>query len=186
MSTESTEERLGQADGPSVGESLVDAGQPLLSRRKFFTKLSIGLVGVAGAAVGLPIVGFLFAPLFGRSQQWQAVGAINDFAIGETKLVAFQDPSPLPWAGVTANTAAWVRRESEGQFVAFAINCTHLGCPVRWLQEAKLFMCPCHGGVFYGDGRVAAGPPPRPLFRYGTRVRNNQLELLTGELPITG
>ena len=87
---------------------------------------------------------------------------------------------------MTARASAWVRRESENQFTAFAINCTHLGCPVRWLQDANLFMCPCHGGVFYGDGRVAAGPPPHELFRYDTRVRNDQLELLVGELPITG
>lgn len=182
MSTELGPERI----GPTVGESLADAGKPLLSRRQFFAKLSIVLSGIAGAAVGLPIIGFLFAPLLEKSQQWQAVGAIGDFTIGETKLVTFEDPSPLPWAGVTARTAAWIRRESEGQFVAFAINCTHLGCPVRWLQDANLFMCPCHGGVFYGDGRVAAGPPPHPLFRYETRVRNDQVELLTGELPITG
>lgn len=186
MSTEPTTDHTTSEAAPSVAESLTDAGKPLLSRRAFFSKLSIGLAGLAGALTGLPIIGFLFAPLLGQSQQWQAIGAVNDFAIGETKLVAFEDPSPLPWAGVTARTAAWVRRESDESFIAFVINCTHLGCPVRWLPDANLFMCPCHGGVFYSDGQVAAGPPPRPLLRYETRVRNNQLELLTGELPITG
>ena len=47
---------------------------------------------------------------------------------------------------------------SDDEFVAFSVNCAHLGCPVRWLREAHLFMCPCHGGVYYEDGRVAAGP----------------------------
>ena len=187
MSTEPTVERSSHEVGPSVGESLTDAGGPLLSRRQFFSKLSIGLAGVGAALAGVTIVGFFFAPLFAKAQQeWQSIGAVNEFTIGETKLVTFRDPSPLPWAGVTSNTSAWVRRESEDQFVAFAINCTHLGCPIRWLQDAELFMCPCHGGVFYGDGRVAAGPPPHELFRYDTRMRNGQLELLTGELPITG
>ncbi len=186
MSTEPGAEHGSTHAGPSVGESLADASAPLLSRRRFFSRLSLALSGLAGAAVGLPIVGFLFAPLVGRSRQWQAVAPIADFTIGETRLVSFEDPSPLPWAGVTARAAAWVRQESADQFVAFAINCTHLGCPVRWLEDANLFMCPCHGGVFYGDGRVAAGPPPRPLFRYETRVRDDQLELLLGELPITG
>ena len=187
MSTEPTDQRSPAEPGPSVGDSLTDADAPLLSRRSFFTKLSLGLAGVGAAITGLPIIGFLFAPLFGKPpQQWQSVGTINDFAVGETKLVTFEDPSPLPWAGVTARTSAWVRRENEAEFVAFAINCTHLGCPVRWLPDANIFMCPCHGGVFYQDGRVAAGPPPRPLFRYETRVQGDQLELLTGELPITG
>ncbi len=101
-------------------------------------------------------------------------------------LVSFLDPSPLPWAGVTARSAAWLRRENERDLVAFAINCTHLGCPVRWLADAELFMCPCHGGVFYHDGRVAAGPPSQPLFQYPVRIQNGQVELLVGALPIAG
>ena len=37
--------------------------------------------------------------------------------------------------------------------------------------DAELFLCPCHGGVYYADGTVAGGPPPQPLFRYGVRDR---------------
>ena len=80
---------------------------------------------------------------------------------------------------MTANNAAWLRRDTADKFVAFSINCTHLGCPVRWLPAANLFMCPCHGGVYYADGAVAAGPPPRPLARYDVRVRNGEVELRT-------
>ena len=86
---------------------------------------------------------------------------------------------------MTANNAAWLRRETAEDFIAFAINCSHLGCPVRWLQEANLFMCPCHGGVYYKDGTVAAGPPPQPLTRYAVRVRNGEVQLRTGPIPIT-
>ena len=77
---------------------------------------------------------------------------------------------------MTANTAAWLRRNGEDQFVAFAMNCTHLGCPVHWLQDAGLFMCPCHGGVYYSDGQVAAGPPPHALFKYPVRIRDGEVE----------
>jgi menaquinol-cytochrome c reductase iron-sulfur subunit len=64
-------------------------------------------------------------------------------------------------------------------FTAYAVNCTHLGCPVSWLTGASLFMCPCHGGVYYGDGSVAAGPPPRPLFQYQVRVQGQDVQLMT-------
>ena len=91
-----------------------------------------------------------------------------------------------PYLGrACAKTAAWLRRESDQQFIAFAINCTHLGCPVRWLPNADLFMCPCHGGVFYKDGTVASGPPPKPLVTYPVRVRDGRVEILTSPLPIT-
>jgi menaquinol-cytochrome c reductase iron-sulfur subunit len=114
------------------------------------------------------------------------VGPLNGFAVGQTVLVTFDDPAPLPWSGVSARTAAWLRRDAEDQFIAFAVNCTHLGCPVRWLQDASLFLCPCHGGVYYSNGAVAAGPPPRALFRYETRIRNGAVEILTTALPIAG
>jgi menaquinol-cytochrome c reductase iron-sulfur subunit len=163
------------------------AGTPgVLSRRSFLTKLSVIVGGLGAALVGVPVVGFLLAPLLRRTPEfWRPVGPIDQFKVGETTLVRFLDPSPLPWAGVTANTAAWLRRENEQQFAAFAVNCTHLGCPVRWLPDAQLFMCPCHGGVFYQDGQVAAGPPPKPLNRYNVRVNAGQVEILAGPVPIT-
>ena len=112
------------------------------------------------------------------------LGPIGQFQLGATQQVAYEDPAPLPWAGQTARTAVWVRRASETDFTVFAVNCTHLGCPVNWLPQANLFMCPCHGGVYYADGTVAGGPPPRPLFRYQTRIQDGNLEILSRPLPI--
>ncbi len=159
----------------------------LVSRRKFLGRLSIALSGIGGALVGVPVVGFLLTPLLRRiPNSWQVVGPVNDFPVGETRQVVLRDDSPLPWAGVAARSAAWLRRDTEQEFVVFAVNCTHLGCPVRWLQDASIFMCPCHGGVFYKDGTVAAGPPPHPLTRYQVRVRNDQVEVLTDEVKVSG
>jgi quinol---cytochrome c reductase iron-sulfur subunit, bacillus type len=162
------------------------SGEPVsLERRRFLTRLSIVLSAAAAALVAVPVVGFLIGPLLrGAPDQWRSVGEVGKFQIGTTVKVSFLDPSPLAWAGVTAETAAWLRREAEETFVAFALNCTHLGCPVRWLEQANLFMCPCHGGVYYADGKVAGGPPPRPLFRYPVRIRNGLVEIRTSAVPI--
>jgi menaquinol-cytochrome c reductase iron-sulfur subunit len=46
-------------------------------------------------------------------------------------------------------------------------------------------MCPCHGGVYYKDGTVAAGPPPLPLPRYPVRVVNGDVQIQTSPIPIT-
>ncbi len=152
-------------------------------RRRFLSRLSIVLGSLAAALVALPSIGFLLG-LRKTPPVWRAVGKPDDFVPGTTVRVSFTDSSPLPWSGVTAQTAAWLRRENERDFIAFSVNCTHLGCPVRWLPEAHLFMCPCHGGVFYKDGTVASGPPGRPLFRYPVRVREGVVEILTGPLPL--
>ncbi len=157
----------------------------VLQRRRFLSRLSAGLSAVAGGIVGVPVVGFLASPLLRRApREWRPVGRVDDFAIGSTVAVTFEDASPLPWSGVTARTAAWLRREDATTFTAFAVNCTHLGCPVRWFENAELFLCPCHGGVFNKDGSVAAGPPPKPLTRYPVRVRNGQAEIQTTPTPI--
>jgi Rieske Fe-S protein len=78
-------------------------------------------------------------------------------------------------------------RNIDGQnFQVFAINCAHLGCPVRWFPQSNLFMCPCHGGVYYQDGSHASGPPPRGLFQYSHKVENGRLFIKAGETPTTG
>ncbi len=157
-----------------------------VSRRRFLEVLSIGLGALCGAILSVPLVGFVVAPFFRKTpQDWVTLGKVNDYEVGKTVNVIFNDPSPLPWAGVTSKSAAWLRRESENVFIAFSVNCTHLGCPVRWLPDAELFMCPCHGGVYYKDGAVAAGPPPKPLFRYECQVKDGEVQLKTAAIPIT-
>jgi menaquinol-cytochrome c reductase iron-sulfur subunit len=156
-----------------------------ISRRRFLTGLSMGLAAASAALVSVPVIGSLLAPLFKRLPEvWRSVGRVESFEVGKTISVVFQNAEPLPWAEGTAKNAAWLRRVSETEFIAFAINCMHLGCPVTWLPDAELFMCPCHGGVYTKDGDVAAGPPPKALARHQVRVRNGEVEILTMPLPI--
>lgn len=144
------------------------------------------LSALIGGVITLPGIGFVLAPVFSQPKRvWRRVGNVSKFAVGKTVNVQFEDASADAWAGVTAKTGAWLRRETDEKFVAFSINCRHLGCPVRWVEDARLFMCPCHGGVYYADGEVAAGPPPGPLARYPVRVRDGFVEVETSALPLT-
>jgi menaquinol-cytochrome c reductase iron-sulfur subunit len=166
--------------------SLAVESPEVISRRRFFEKLSIALASFCAAVVGIPLIGFVIAPLFRKvPEQWVTLGKVDDFQIGKTVTVPVVDSSSLPWAGITAKNAIWLRRESATSFIAFSANCTHLGCPVRWMEGAELFMCPCHGGVYYSDGSVAAGPPPRPLFRYNVRVENGEVKMNSVVVPIS-
>jgi menaquinol-cytochrome c reductase iron-sulfur subunit len=159
----------------------------MMDRRRFLARVTIGLSAVIAGLVGVPIVGYLIAPLFEREQDtYVAVGDVTRFQAGTTTLVQFEDPSPLPWAGQTAKTALWVRSLAATTFQVFNVNCTHLGCPVDWRTGSKLFLCPCHGGVYYEDGTVAGGPPPRPLFEREWRVESGKLMVKTQRLPTPG
>jgi menaquinol-cytochrome c reductase iron-sulfur subunit len=156
----------------------------LLTRRRFLSRISLALSGLAAAVVSVPILAYLLSPLLEPpAEEWRDLGVVDNFRIGETVEVAFDEPSSLPWAGQTSRTAIWLRRYGDRDFTAFGLNCTHLGCPVNWRAGAELFLCPCHGGVYYADGSVAGGPPPRPLPRYNVRIVDNErVQVLTRPL----
>ncbi len=156
------------------------------NKRRFLIKVSLVLSALSAFAVGIPVVSALLAPLLEKAPEvWRKVADLDDFAIGAVKLVTFKNADPEAWAGITAQSAAWLRRDSASMFTAFSANCTHLGCPVRWEEGAQLFMCPCHGGVYYKDGTVASGPPPKALVQYPVRINKQQIEIQTAPVPIT-
>jgi menaquinol-cytochrome c reductase iron-sulfur subunit len=162
-------------------------GARLVSRRRFLNRISLALSGLAAAVVSVPIVAYLLSPLLQPAPEvWHDLGPIQNFQIGTTVEVPVDASSSLPWAGQTALTALWLRRSADQEFTAFGLNCTHLGCPVNWRASAELFLCPCHGGVYYADGSVAGGPPPRALVRYAVRIDpNSHLQVLLRPLTQT-
>ncbi len=161
-----------------------DPSGPEPSRRGFLFWIGAALNGIAALLIAIPVVGYLVAPWKqGGWQAWTDLGSTEKFPKGQTRLASYINPFHTPWDGYTAETPCWVKREQNGGFTVFAINCTHLGCPVRWFPESNLFMCPCHGGVYYADGSHAAGPPPRGLYTYQTRVKGETLQVKAGRLP---
>jgi len=155
------------------------------SRRKFLFRLGAGLNAFGAALVGVPILGYIFGPVprpdDGRA--WISLGLVEAFPRGETRLATYENPVRVAWDGATAKVACWVRHVESGRFQVFAVNCAHLGCPVRWFAQSRLFMCPCHGGAYYEDGSRASGPPPRGLFEYEYEVRDGELWVRGGQLP---
>jgi len=161
-----------------------------LSRRGVLMKIGILCNGLVAAVLAVPIVRYLLAPITkGRANgflAWVSLGPVGQFPEGETRLATFRNPLVMPSDGKTVDTACWVRRVAGEQFQVFAVNCAHLGCPVRWFPQSGLFMCPCHGGVYYRDGSRASGPPERGLFEYPYKVENGTVAINAGQLPTPG
>jgi quinol---cytochrome c reductase iron-sulfur subunit, bacillus type len=163
-----------------------------VTRRRFMTLTAHGAGAAAAAAFLLPTLGFAAgSALFERPEvQWETVGKPGDFPndtyvprvitetsgvgeIGKTTVYMrarnphtdkAPNPNPMP-AGTT------------DQFVAISTRCMHLGCPVRYVDASKRFICPCHGGVYDFVGMVAGGPPVRPLDRFYVRVQNGEVQI---------
>ncbi len=165
---------------------MTDESPEKINRRSFLIKILTGASAFITMLVSIPVIGALVAPVVRPTPPtWRKVGKVSDFDIGKTVMVKFRNSSPLPWSGQTSKSASWLRKISDNQFVAFSVNCTHLGCPVRWEADAELFLCPCHGGVYNKDGTRAAGPPPSGLAHYNVRINNNYVEILASPIPIT-
>jgi len=174
-------------DRASIAERNTAALPRRISRRNMLMTLGIGINAVAAALFSVPIIGYIFAPARRREMRadlaWVSLGQIAQFPEGETRLGTYRNPLVRPSDGATANIACWVRHIASDKWQVFAINCTHLGCPVRWFPQSGLFMCPCHGGAYYADGARASGPPPRGLFEYDYKVENGELFIKAGQVP---
>jgi Rieske Fe-S protein len=143
---------------------------------------------VAAAVVAIPFVGYLLGAIRKTPVKWVELGPIDKYPLHETRLETFENPIRQPWDGMTAHIGIYVRNlgkdaNQQDQFLVLAMNCAHLGCPVSWFPQSGLFMCPCHGGVYYETGERASGPPPRGLFHCVWQVRDGRLEVQAPHLP---
>ena len=158
-----------------------------ISRREAFFKFGILLNGLAAAVLATPLIGYLISPLLEGQRngykRWVPLGELDEFPENQTRLAKFKNPITGVSDGKTDDIPCWVRRLSGENFQVFAINCAHLGCPVRWFPQSGLFMCPCHGGVYYENGSRASGPPERGLFEYAHKVEDGKLMIEAGQLP---
>jgi Rieske Fe-S protein len=156
-----------------------------ISRRTLLMKIGILLNGIVAVAIATPVVGYLLGPIRrkGGYNSWIELGPLTSYPAGQTRLATYRNPYSHSWDGETANIACWVRHTQDNKFQVFAINCAHLGCPVRWFPQSELFMCPCHGGVYYADGARASGPPERGLFEYQYKIEGGKLLIDAGQMP---
>ena len=161
-----------------------DAPASSENRRGFLFAAGTTLMAIGGVLVAAPIIGAAVAPgMLPEKDQWISLGAAKNWVAATTVLIKFRNPGGAPDDGITRENACYVRCIEAGKFQVFAVNCAHLGCPVEWFSQSRLFMCPCHGGVYYEDGSRASGPPPRGLFEFEWRIREGQLEIHSGRLP---
>ena len=154
-----------------------------MTRRRMFTGGALALGGIASAAIGLPAIGFALGPVFEQEEEkFQDVGPPSDFTPDNYLPRTITITANLGDAGrstvyIRKGNPALFKGEQKDEFIAISTRCAHAGCPVRWVTAAGRFVCPCHGGVYDFQGKVAGGPPVRPLDRFITRVQAGQVQV---------
>ena len=163
-----------------------------VTRRRFMTVSSQAMGGIAAASFALPALGFAIGPIFKQPpHSWQNIGSTEDFVDNNYLPVVITLTEGIGEAG---KSTAYVRKynpavdtdpyDRNTPYIAISTRCAHLGCPVRWVDAAERFICPCHGGVYDLLGRPVSGPPVRPLDRFPTRVTGNQVELYSQRFSV--
>lgn len=148
------------------------------SRRTFLAQVIGACLAFLAALLGIPAVGAAVGPALKRDEaEWHPLGNPDSFEEGVPKSVSLTLIRRDGWIETTDIKSVWVVRQSADQIDVFNGRCTHLGCAYSWQTSQGQFACPCHAGVFGLDGKVLAGPPPRPLDALETRVENGQLQV---------
>jgi succinate dehydrogenase / fumarate reductase iron-sulfur subunit len=151
-----------------------------MSRRSFLSAATAGIgAGTALLLGGLFTASSLAPAMRDRPRHWVRVGQARDFPEGAISTAQVRYAVQDGFYQSTMEKPVLISRLGPSQeIVAFSSRCTHLGCTVRWDQGQQLFLCACHGGTFYPDGRVKAGPPTRGLDRYRCKVEGGDLFVL--------
>jgi menaquinol-cytochrome c reductase iron-sulfur subunit len=156
-----------------------------VTRRRFMTGTTHAAGAIAASAFALPALGFALGPIFKSApHNWETVGPIDMFPDNNYVPVVI---TLTPGIGEAGKTTVYVRKHNPEldtdktdrytRFIAITSRCAHVGCPVRWVDAAERFICPCHGGVYDMLGQRVGGPPVRPLDRFYTRVEGEYVQV---------
>ena len=156
-----------------------------ITRRRFMTGTANAAGAIAAGAFVLPALGFAIGPIFKSTpHHWETVGTVGQFPDNNYIPVVHhahaghrrgrQDDRVHPQVQPRIDTDPYDRGTP---YIAISSRCAHLGCPVRWVDAAERFICPCHGGVYDLLGRRVGGPPVRPLDRFYTRVVGEDVQV---------
>jgi Rieske Fe-S protein len=206
---EMQEAGTGQTAPPAdqQGVALVAVEPSQVSRSRFLEAATLGLGGVIGGLITVPVAGFALLPSFlGQKQHKVDLGPIDNFEVDRWYITTFVTD---PVQGAVSRRTAFIRNNGpapngEPSFSIISNHCVHLGCPVQangpanqYIGEKKIhektgngpvtmdpvlpanYGCPCHGGSYDTEGNRVAGPPVRALDRYDYLIDKGSLVLLS-------
>jgi quinol---cytochrome c reductase iron-sulfur subunit, bacillus type len=174
---------LENSAGSSAGIPSTEAGSRQLAspaRRSFLGVLLAAGTASVGALLAVPLIRFVLHPLLRVTTplSWSEVGDANEFAAATApvkKLITVEQRDG--WRKIVSEKAVYVIKQADGQLAVLSSICPHLGCSVAWRTENNEFLCPCHGGLFAGDGKLLGGPPPRGMDRLESKIEEGMLKV---------
>jgi menaquinol-cytochrome c reductase iron-sulfur subunit len=149
-----------------------------MDRRRFHIILTYALWMVMGVAMAVSgLIYLLFLPRLRHEDEWVEAAELDLLPKGVPEEVLFPRSRVDGWKVTVEKNKAWLLRKPDGGVVAYAPQCTHLGCAYHWDAKTGNFLCPCHSSRFSIDGKVLSGPAPRPLDQYAVKIDGGKVSL---------
>lgn len=152
-----------------------------VQRRDFVNIVLVGLGSVISLIIGVPAIAYLLSPAVKVHQEeaWIPLGQLDTYPLDEPTLFSYTRTTINGWEKTVNSFGAYVWRygAGESEVRVYSNMCTHLSCRVTWQVDTNIYLCPCHDGHFNKEGEVVAGPPPKPLYEFETKVEEGVLSI---------
>jgi cytochrome b6-f complex iron-sulfur subunit len=169
-----------------------DADAIGVTRRQFFNRSILILIGLTLSGFGAAFVAFLWPTPKGGFGSKIRVGNVSDvlakISAGKGFLYLAEGRmwiTAYPASAVEKAKAVYpaaVLPGMEAGVVALYQKCPHLGCRVPSCQTSQWFECPCHGSQYNQAGEKKGGPAPRGMDRFAMDVTAGVLTVDTGQI----
>jgi cytochrome b6-f complex iron-sulfur subunit len=169
-----------------------DADAIGISRRKFFNRSIIVMIGLSLSGFGAATLAFLWPMPKGGFGSKIRVGNVSDVLakIASSKGFLYSAEGRMwlttyPTSAIEKAKAVYppaVLPSMEVGVNAIYQKCPHLGCRVPSCLTSQWFECPCHGSQYNLAGEKKGGPAPRGMDRFATSVAGDVITVDTGQV----
>jgi cytochrome b6-f complex iron-sulfur subunit len=163
-----------------------------VTRRQFFNRSIILVMGLALSGFGAAVIAFLWPTPKGGFGSKIRVGNVSDVIakieasagflyLAEGRMWITQYPASALEKAKKVYPAP-VLTGMEAGVVALYQKCPHLGCRVPSCATSQWFECPCHGSQYNQVGEKKGGPAPRGMDHFAMEVAGGVLTVNTGQI----
>ncbi|NKC10680.1 MAG: arsenate reductase (azurin) small subunit [Gammaproteobacteria bacterium] len=139
-----------------------------VSRRGFLKTSGTSVAAGAAATIGAATIGGVAVAPDAQAATFEQKTLARAKTLKMNVPVTFTYPdASSPCTLVKLGQAALGGVGPDGDIVAYSSLCTHMGCPVAYDPERKVFKCPCHYSTFDAEmaGQMVCGQATEDLPR---------------------
>ena len=136
-----------------------------VTRRKLLNLSLFGSAIVSLCGIIYPILKFILPFKYEEGSDrfdWKNLGDIRSVPNNTAKFFYYKDK---PYVVINSGNVLTV----------LSGICTHMECHLKWDQDKKALVCPCHEATFDTMGNVKSGPAFKPLPSLDVRVVSGQI-----------